>query len=114
MKNDLFQFALELLLLCSPGSSYPGFQKDRRQEDEGTTEDEMVGWHHQLSGYEFEWAGGVDDGRPWGHKESDTTEQMNWSDRDKKQISGLDIQVLRRDKDGQWLLSRCGIYIKES
>ena len=43
-------------------------------------EDEMVGWHHQLEGHEFEQALGVDDGQgltccsPWGHKESDTTE----------------------------------------
>jgi len=45
------------------------------------TEDEMVGWHYQLDGHEFEWALGVDDGQgslawycPWGHKESDMTE----------------------------------------
>ena len=44
-------------------------------------EDEMVGWHHQLSGHEFEQALGVADGQrilaccsPWGHKELDTTE----------------------------------------
>ena len=48
------------------------------------TEDEMVGWHHQLDGYEFEQALGVSDGQgsltccnPWGCKESDTTEQLN-------------------------------------
>ena len=45
------------------------------------TEDEMVGWRHQLDGYEFEQAPGVGDGHeglaccsPWGHKESDMTE----------------------------------------
>ena len=49
-------------------------------------EDEMVGWHHQLNGYEFEQALGVGDGQrslvccsPWGHKESDTTEWLNWT-----------------------------------
>ena len=49
--------------------------------EKGTTEDEMIGWHHQLNGYEFEQAPGVGDGQgslvccsPWGHKESDTTE----------------------------------------
>ena len=49
-----------------------------------TTEDEMVGWHHQLNGYEFGWTPGVDDEQgclaccgPWGHKESDTTERPN-------------------------------------
>ena len=48
------------------------------------TEDEMVGWHHQLDGHEFEQAPGVGDGQgsltcysPWGHKESDTTGQLN-------------------------------------
>ena len=44
----------------------------------------MVGWHHQFNGHEFEQDPGVDDGQaiqacynPWGHKESDTTEQLN-------------------------------------
>ena len=48
------------------------------------TEDEMVGWHHQLNGYEFEQALGVGVGQgglaccsPWVHKESDTTEQLS-------------------------------------
>ena len=48
------------------------------------TEDEMVGWHHQLSGQEFEQALGVDSGQgslvccsPWGCKESDMTEPLN-------------------------------------
>ena len=47
------------------------------------TEDEMVGWHHQLNGHEFEQALGVGDGQgslaccsPWGYKESDTTKQL--------------------------------------
>ena len=47
----------------------------------GMTEDEMVGWHHRLSGHEFQQAPGVGDGQrslvccgPWGRKESDTTE----------------------------------------
>ena len=62
----------------------PDAGKDWRQEKKGTTEDEMVGWHHQLDGHEFEKALGVDDGQgslaccsPWGHKESDTIEQLN-------------------------------------
>ena len=48
------------------------------------TEDEMVGWHHQLNGHEFEKAPGDADGQggpvccnPWGRKESDRTEQLN-------------------------------------
>ena len=49
-----------------------------------TTEDEMVGWHHQLNGHEFEQAPGYGEGQgslvccsPWGRKESDTTERLN-------------------------------------
>ena len=63
----------------------PDAGKDWRQEEKGTTEDEMVGWHHQLDGHEFEPSLGVGDGQgglaccsPWGHKESNTTEQLNW------------------------------------
>ena len=48
------------------------------------TEDEMVGWHHQLDGHEFEQAPGEGEGQeslmccsPWGHKESDMTELLN-------------------------------------
>ena len=48
------------------------------------TEDEMVGWHHRLNGHEFEQAVGDGEGqgslaccRPWGRKESDTTECLN-------------------------------------
>ena len=62
----------------------PDVGKDWRQEKR-TAEDEMVGWHHQLNGHEFEQAPGVGDrqGRlvccsPWGHKELNTTEQVNW------------------------------------
>ena len=54
------------------------------QEEKGTTEDEMVGWHHGLNGHELEQAPGVGDGQgslvccsPLHHKESDTTEQLN-------------------------------------
>ena len=39
----------------------PDAGKDWRQEEKGTTEDEMVGWHHRLNGHEFEWAPGVGD-----------------------------------------------------
>ena len=56
------------------------------QEEKGTTEDEMAGWHHWLDGQESEWTPGVGDGQgglaccdSWGRKESDTTEQLNWT-----------------------------------
>ena len=61
--------------------------KDWRQEETGTTEDETVGWHHQLKRHEFEQALGDGDGQgglaccsPWGGKESDMTEQLNWTE----------------------------------
>ena len=62
--------------------------KDWRQEEKGTTEDEMVGWHHRLDGLEFEWTPRVGDGQeglvccsPWGCQELDTTEEteLNWT-----------------------------------
>ena len=62
-------------------------RKDWRWDEKGTTEDEMVGWHHRLNGHEFEWTLGDDDGQgslvccnPWGHKESDMTEWLNWTE----------------------------------
>ena len=64
----------------------PDAGKDWWQEEKGTTEDQMVGWHHQLDGHEFEQALGIDGlGRlaccnPWGVKELDTTEQLNWTE----------------------------------
>ena len=61
--------------------------KDWGQEEKRMTENEMVGWHRQLDGHEFEQTAGVSDGQgglvccsSWGHKESDTTEQMNWTE----------------------------------
>ena len=63
----------------------PDAEEDWRQEEKGTTEDERVGWHHWFDGHEFEQAPGVGDGQgslvccsPWGRKESDRTEQLNW------------------------------------
>ena len=64
----------------------PDAGRDWRQQ-KGPTEDEMVGWHHQLNGYESEQAPGVVDGQggllccsPWGHKESDMTKWLNWTE----------------------------------
>ena len=61
--------------------------RDWGQEEKGTTEDEMAGWHHWLDGRESEWSPGVGDGHgglaccdSWGHKESDTTERLNWTE----------------------------------
>ena len=65
--------------------SYAG--KDWRWEEKGMTENEMVGWHHQLNRHEFESTLGVGDGQgslacwgPWGCKESHMTERLNWTE----------------------------------
>ena len=65
----------------------PDAGKDWGQEKTVMTEDEMVGWHHQLDGHVFEWAPGVGEGQgslacwsPWGHKELDMTEWLNWTE----------------------------------
>ena len=65
----------------------PDAGRDWGQEEKGTTEDEMAGWYHRLNGHEFGWTPGVGDGQgglaccnSWGHKESDTTEWLNWTE----------------------------------
>ena len=76
----------------------PDAGKDWGQEEKRRTEDEMVAWHHQLNGHEFEQTPGTSKGKhakeawhAWGHKESDTTEQLN------------------NDNCGQQLLRRSGV-----
>ena len=65
----------------------PDAGRDWGQEEKGTTEDEMAGWHHRLDGHEFEWTPGVGDGQgdlvccdSWGRKESDTAERLSWTE----------------------------------
>ena len=65
----------------------PDAGKNWRWGEKGTIEDEMVGWHHQLDGHEFEQASGIVDGQgtlvncsPWGRKTSDMTELLNWTE----------------------------------
>ena len=65
----------------------PDAGNDRKREEKGTTEDEIVGWHHQLTGHEFKCAPGVGDGQGglagyslWDYKELDTTEWLNWTE----------------------------------
>ena len=62
----------------------PDAKKDQRQEEKGTTEEEMVGWYHRLNGHEFEQCIGGVDGQgglaccsPWSLKELDTTDRLN-------------------------------------
>ena len=85
---------VEAPILCPPDAKNwligkdPDAVKDWRREEKGMTEDEMVGWHHRLIGYEFEQAPGVDDGQgslaccsPWGHKVGhDWVTELDWTD----------------------------------
>ena len=61
--------------------------KDWRREEKETSEDKIIGWHHRLDGHEFEQFLGIGDGQgslaccsPWGCRESDVTEQLNWTE----------------------------------
>ena len=65
----------------------PDAGRDWGQEEKGMTEGEMARWHHWLDAHEFGWTLGVGDGQEvlacwdsWGHKESDTTEWLNWTE----------------------------------
>ena len=65
----------------------PDAGKDWRQEEKGTTEDEIAGCHHRVDGHEFGWTPGVGDGwgvleccNSWGCKELDTTKWLNWTE----------------------------------
>ena len=98
---------LKLLVLWPPEAKNwligkdPDAGEDWRQEEKGMTEDEMVGWHHWLDGHEFEQAPGVGDGQgslvccsPWDLKESDTTEQLNWTMWDYSITEGGRLEML--------------------
>ena len=75
-------------------------RKDWEQEEKGIREDEMFGGHHRLDGHESEQVLGVGDGqgslvccRPWGGKESDTTEQLNNNSKDNNNNIGQPVGV---------------------
>ena len=83
----------ETPIFCTPDAKNwltgkdPDAGKDWKQEEKGTTEDEMVGWHRLLDRHEFEQAPGVGVGQgglaycsPWDHKESNMTEWLNWTE----------------------------------
>ena len=84
----------------------PDAGKDWGQEEKGTAEDEMVGWHHQLEGHGFWWSPGVGDGQggpvccsSWGHGESDTTERLNWTE--STVLSAIWMVNMQRERGSQ-------------
>ena len=89
----------------------PDVGKDWGQEEKGMTEEEMVGWHHRLNGHGFGWTPGVGNGQgglascsSWGCKESDTTEQLNWTDSKLSSLPRLQLKS-RRSPPGYTSLS---------
>ena len=70
------------------------------QEEKGMPEDEMVGWHHWLNGHGFGWTPEVGDGwgglvccSPWGHKELDMTERINWTELNLSKLKSYDVFI---------------------
>ena len=105
-------FEAETPILWPPDAKNWLIGKDAGQdwgwEKKGMTEDELVGWHHQLNGHVFEQAPGAGDGQgslvcciPWGHKESDTTEWLNWSDAQRKER-----EIKKKKKEAKTELER--------
>ena len=99
----------------------PDAGKDWGQEEKGTTEDEMVGWHHQLNGHEFEWTLGVDDWQgslacwgSWGIKSQtwlSDWKELNWIESYISiitlNVNGLNAQTKRHRLAGQIKTSAC-------
>ena len=92
----------------------PDAEKDRGQEEKGIKEDEMVGWHHRINGHEFVSTPRVGDGQgglvccsPWGLKESDTTERLNWTEA----FKAITSQIL---KDIAWTWQNYSKLIKKA
>ena len=97
--------------------------KDSWQEEKGTIQDEMVGWHHRLHTHEFEQALGDGEGQwnlacrsPWGCKESDMTEQLNWTEIDQLPRTScsvlLQVQLLKNTLSGYFLHPRFSICVR--
>ena len=97
----------------------PEAGKDWRQEEKGMTEDEMFGWHHWLNGHEFEQAPGVGDGQgslaccnPWGHKQLETTEWLNWIELMESLHSCtvlVNKYLITKGKGNNWV-EKCGMH----
>ena len=89
--------------------------KDWWQEEKGTTKDDMVGWHHWLDGYGFGWTLGAGDEQgglvcygSWGHKESDMTERLNWTEAIESSCTHL---LSESASDTTWLLLKVKFWV---
>ena len=96
----------------------PDAGKDWRQEEKGTTEDEMVGWHHWLNGHEFEQVLGLGDGQgsltccsPQSHKESDTTEWLNWTEHWYMKYCNKNLQNVEQRVWDLWFYIQLNYYL---
>ena len=95
--------------------------RDWGQEEKGKTEDEMAGWHQRLDGYEFVWTLGGGDGQgglvcwdSWGHRESDMTEWLNWTELNcggqRRQWHPLQCSCLENPREwGAWWAAVYGV-----
>ena len=100
----------------------PNAGKDWGQEEKGMTENEMAGWHHWLDGHGFRWTLGVGGGQgglaccdSWCHKESDTTEWLNWTELNWLGVRATEVQDCfgapgPHGKTGQWPWSMKGCF----
>ena len=91
----------------------PDAGKDWRWEEKVMTEDEMIGWHHRLHGHEFEQTPGVGDGQgglayciPWGCKESNMTEWLNWTEMNAHWLVDFWVPgpIIVKKEGSSWLL----------
>ena len=103
----------------------PDAGRDWGQEEKGTTENELIGWHHRPNGHGFGWTLGVGDGQgglaccgSWGHKESDTVEWLNWpeymgriQEHDNTEIASTLISSKRVSR--YFVIELCNIKIQE-
>ena len=92
--------------------------RDWGQEEKGTTEDEMDGWHHWLDGRESEWTPGVGDGQgglaccnSWGCKESDMTERLIWSDLKKITLIFLSMVTIKSLQNSFLIAKRISFFM---
>ena len=99
----------------------PDTGKEWRQEEKGLREEEMIGWHQQLHGHDFEWTPGVGDGQggpvccsPWGLKEWDTAERLNWTKLQSLDLTDQFLKLSPVHHPGRSLPSRSYLTLRSS